>query len=143
VRHVFVESNWIFEFCSPRHRQGEQALELLRRATTTELVLHVPAICLREGAETVRRKCQPKYADLKEYRRWARANGRLNDVDFDAVGRFFASYQTDVISDLSTLDIRLEDLATNPKVDVFPLSDATPATSFALPVARHRTSGDG
>ena len=55
MRHVFVESNWVYDFCSPRHRRKPEVERLLERAAADDLRLYVPAICLREGGESVRR----------------------------------------------------------------------------------------
>gem|GEM_PF-6455922 len=59
MKHVFVESNWVYDFCSPVHHRKPEAERLWKRALARELRLHIPGICLREGAEAVRKKCQP------------------------------------------------------------------------------------
>jgi hypothetical protein len=54
MRHVFVESNWVFSSCAPRHLRSPFAELLLQKARAGELRLHLPAICLREGGDAIR-----------------------------------------------------------------------------------------
>jgi hypothetical protein len=74
MRHVFVETNWVFEFCAPAHRSTPEAQALAARAASGDLVLHVPAVSLREGANAIRQKCKPSAnKELRTFRLWAQA----------------------------------------------------------------------
>jgi hypothetical protein len=39
MRHVFVETNWIFDYAAPAHRKDPAAVELLERAGRGEVTL--------------------------------------------------------------------------------------------------------
>ncbi len=124
MKHVFVESNWVYDFCSPRHRRKPEAERLRDRAAAGDLRLHVPAICLREGGESVRRKCQPRVGDLGDYRRLAEQEGDLSAEHGAVVTTFFEHYQRDVRDDLNEIDARLNTLRETPGVEAFALSEA-------------------
>ncbi len=123
MKHVFVESNWIYDYCSPKHLRKPDAERLAERAAQGALVLHVPGICLREGASSVRRKSQPKDKDVKEYRRWAVQAGEISVADADAAVRVLERYRQRVATDLGDIDTRLDSLLPTVGVEVFGLSD--------------------
>jgi hypothetical protein len=124
MKHVFVESNWVYDFCSPQHRRKPEAERLRERAERGNLRLYVPGICLREGAESVRRKCQPRLGDLGDYRRSAEQRGGLSENDGAVVTRFFEQYHLDVRRDLDQIGARLDSLRRTTGVEAFALSDA-------------------
>lgn len=124
MKHVFVESNWVFDVCSPTHRRKPEAERLVERAKRGELELHLPGICLREGSESVRRKCQPRLGDLGEFRRMAEKAGRLSASDGATVTRLFEQYTADVRNDLDGIDAQLDALRRAPGLNVFALSDS-------------------
>lgn len=124
MKHVLVESNWVYDYCSPRHRRKPEAERLRERAEAGDLRLHIPGICLREGGEAVRRKCQPRLGDLAEYRRSAEQGGGLSAQDSAIVSRFFDQYHRDVRQDLDEIDDRLDQLRRAPGVESFALSEA-------------------
>jgi len=39
MKHVFVETNWVFELCAPAHRSTPEAKDLAVRAARGDLVL--------------------------------------------------------------------------------------------------------
>jgi hypothetical protein len=49
MRHVFVETNWVFDYAAPGHHKFLGAVTLLERARNGELQLHLPALCLTEA----------------------------------------------------------------------------------------------
>jgi hypothetical protein len=124
MKHVFVESNWVYDYCSPRHLRKPDAESLAGRAANGELVLHVPGICLREGASSVRRKSQPKDADIKEFRRWAAQAGEITPEDATAAVRFLDRYRLRITTDLNDINARLDALVASPGVDTFGLNEA-------------------
>ena len=123
MKHVFVESNWVFEYVEPEFKRKPAAAALVERAARGELRLHVPAICLREGAESVRRKSQPRH-ELGSFRRFAKKAGTLSDGDAVVVSRFLDLYDQSVQADLAAIDDRLDDLMRQPNVTSFALSEA-------------------
>ncbi|MCU0694562.1 MAG: hypothetical protein MUF54_24545 [Polyangiaceae bacterium] len=124
MKHVFVESNWVYDYCSPRHLRKPDAENLAGRAANGGIVLHVPGICLREGASSVRRKSQPKDADIKEFRRWAAQAGEITPEDATAAVRFLDRYRLRITTDLNDINARLDALVASPGVEAFGLNEA-------------------
>jgi hypothetical protein len=60
MRHVFVETNWVFGYAAPAHHKRLDAIDLLQRARDGEVHLHLPAPCLSEVRQPIRTKCQPR-----------------------------------------------------------------------------------
>jgi len=60
MRHVFVETNWVFAYAAPAHHKRLDAVELLARARANEVRIHLPAPCLTEARLPIMRKCQPR-----------------------------------------------------------------------------------
>jgi hypothetical protein len=124
MKHVFVESNWVYSYCLPQHRRKPEAERLLERVTAGDIKLYVPGICLREGADAVRRKCQPHIGDLAEYRRLALRRGSITAAEADFLDKFFNEHRDDVGRDLAGINSRLDELRANAGVDVFALSQS-------------------
>ena len=79
MRHLFVESNWVYASCAPEHLREPAAVLLLQKARNGELLLHLPALCLREGADAVRKKCQPRIPEeMRKFLRAARLGDKLS-----------------------------------------------------------------
>ena len=123
MKHVFVESNWVFEYVEPEFTRKPSAARLVDRAVAGELALHIPAICLREGAESVRRKCQPRH-EIGEFSGFARRKGMLKPEEAQIVIRFLEAFHRHVTEDIHGIDARLDDLLTKPNVKAFALSEA-------------------
>lgn len=123
MKHVFVETNWVFDFCAPAHGRKPEAEALAERAEAGELTLYLPGVALREGAETVRRKCQPRAEELKEFRRWAATNGKLTREVAANAGTFLDVYVNQVRADLAALPRRIDEIRSLVGVEVFGLSE--------------------
>jgi hypothetical protein len=109
MKHVFVETNWVFEFCAPAHRSTPEAHALAERAAKGDLVLHVPAVSLREGANAIRQKCQPSAnKELQEFRRWAEAKGKFGATTATEARTFLDAYVNSVNGDMATLEDRVD-----------------------------------
>jgi predicted nucleic acid-binding protein len=76
MNHVFVETNWVVDLYAPAHHRKNEAVRLAERARNREILLHMPAICLREAAHVLSQRFKPKGDDLKAFRRWALAPSR-------------------------------------------------------------------
>jgi predicted nucleic acid-binding protein len=124
-RAVLVETNWIVDVVAPAHLQSPQAKGLLQRAEAGEFELYVPAICLGEARKTIPRRFAPRARseDLRKFVRWAREEGRVADEDAKAAFRIFDKFDGLVGNELQRVSERLNDLAKNPSVNVFALSE--------------------
>jgi predicted nucleic acid-binding protein len=122
---VLVETNWVVDVIAPAHLQSPQAIQLLRRAQAGEFQLYVPAICLTEARETVPRRFTPRSRseDLRKFVRWARDEEKLRIDDANAAFRVFDLFDGLVANELTKVAERLNDLANEPSLNVFPLSE--------------------
>lgn len=75
MKHVIVESNWLYDVAAPRVMRKAAALELLDAAQSGSLRLPIPSIYFGEARRSILRKCRPKSQDLRAFRRWARVEG--------------------------------------------------------------------
>lgn len=132
MKHVLVESNWVFDFCAPAHRRTPDAVSLANRAARGELTLHLPHVALREGEEAIRRKCKPGLKDVRSHARWAVAEGRLTGEQRQAVDAFLVGFEAAFQSDLATLPARVNEVLELPGVDVFALDDEMLAKTLEL-----------
>ncbi|MEQ1566679.1 MAG: hypothetical protein ABMA64_13645 [Myxococcota bacterium] len=137
MKHVFVETNWLFDVVSPAHRREPDAVALLERAASGAIALHLPAICISEARKRIpERAAVKKEADaLRNFVRWARRDDRVTQGDADAVHRVLNQMESGVTTDLAHLDERLHDLVNRPGVDVFPLTE--PMHRRSLDLALH------
>jgi predicted nucleic acid-binding protein len=124
-RAILVETNWIVDVVAPAHLQSPQAKGLLQRAEAGDFELYVPAICLGEARKTIPRRFAPRARseDLRKFVRWAREEGRVADEDAKAAFRIFDKFGGLVGNELQRVSERLNDLAKNPSVNVFALSE--------------------
>lgn len=123
MRHVFVESNWVFGCCAPTHRQLPEALSLIEEARNGNISLHVPSICLREGAEAIRQKCQPRADDVRNFVRSALERGLLSAAQTDETRRFLQLYTSTISRELEDVQAKADSLRELPGIDVFGLTD--------------------
>lgn len=125
MRHVLVESNWVYECCAPTHLRRPSAERLLLRARAGKLRLHLPAICLREGGEAIRRKCQPRIPEeMSGFLAAARQGGALSHESSDLVFQALHLYRSTVTRELHVLNDTLESVRNAPGVEAFALSEA-------------------
>jgi predicted nucleic acid-binding protein len=80
MRHVFVETNWVFGYAAPAHHKQDAAVKLLDQARRNELRLHVPALCLMEARRPVMTQCQPRdeAKAIREFLSWAKDAGSIS-----------------------------------------------------------------
>ena len=125
-RAVLVETNWVVDVIAPAHLQSSQAINLLKRAEMGEIQLYVPAICLAEARETVPRRFAPRSRseNFRKFVTWARDEGRVTAEDTKVAFRVFDQFDSLVANELTQVAERLDDLAKNPSLIVFPLSEA-------------------
>ena len=124
MRHVFVESNWVFECCAPRHLRSPFAELLLQKARAGELTLHLPAICLREGGDAIRKKCQPRVPEeMSDFLTAARQQGSLSQENAHTVTQALNLSRATVRRELQSLNDTLDSIRTAPGVEAFALSE--------------------
>ncbi len=123
MKHVFVETNWVVDYCAPAHQRALAAINLLEAANSGTIQLHLPSPCLAEARSVIRIKFQPREADrLREYLKWAKANGYLDAAVEDATRRVLDQFEGLVKRDLDNLETRLQGLNSEPGLHIFPLN---------------------
>lgn len=132
MKHVFVETNWVFWYAAPEHRRLPGAVSLLERAESGEMMLHLPAVCLSEARATIPRRFKqrgegPDTQAIKRYLAWAKLHHRIADDEEAIVRRILDRFDSMVRAELDRLDRTLQDtllaLRSNPAVEVFALDD--------------------
>ena len=125
MRHVFVETNWVFAYAAPAHHKRSDAVELLNRATINEIQIHLPAICLNEGRFAVLRKCQPRNeADaIRQFLLRARSEEAISPDEERTVREVLDRFEQQVRTELHRLDAVLKSIRAEPGVEVFPLNE--------------------
>jgi predicted nucleic acid-binding protein len=137
MKHVFVETNWVVDYCAPAHRKGFAAAQLLDSARSGTLQLHLPSPCLAEAAGVIRKKFQPREPDaVREYLRWAKLNGHVDGGDESAARRVLDRFEKLVNDGLDTLDDRLSALRSEAGLEVSPLDEAMLERSVALAIEK-------
>lgn len=122
---VLVETNWVVDVIAPGHLQSPQAVQLLQRARDGEFELYVPAISLTEARETIPRRFAPRSVsqDMRKFVRWAREESRVTVEDAQVVFRVFDQFDGLVANELAKIPERLDNLASDPALTIFPLSE--------------------
>jgi hypothetical protein len=122
MRHVFVETNWVVDYCAPAHQRTLAAINLLEAARLGTISVHLPAPCLTEARSAIRTKFQPKEANrLREFLKWAKANGHLEAKVAEDTRRVLDQFERLVNQDLDNLEAKLDALKTEKGFEVFPL----------------------
>lgn len=133
MRHVFVETNWVVDYCAPAHQRALAAINLLEAAKAGTISLHLPAPCLNEARSAIRIKFQPKEANrLREFLKWAKANGHLEGKVVENTRHVLDQFEQLVKQDLDDLEARMEGLKTERGFRVFPLNSEMLARSISL-----------
>lgn len=134
MRHVFVETNWVFAYAAPGHHKRLDAVDLLSRARANELRIHLPAPCLTEARSAIMRKCQPRNeADaIRRFLQRAKAE-RTVSPDQDGTAReVLDRFEQQVRGELGQLDEVLKSIRTEPGVEIFALNERMLDRAIAL-----------
>jgi len=88
VRHVFIETNFLFSiFCMPSKRHRD-ALALKARFDAREIKLYVPYLCFQEARNLISKSLPGnRCSDLLEFHRFASMSGNA-DWNFEEVKKF-------------------------------------------------------
>ena len=137
MKHVFVETNWVVDYCAPAHKRGLAATQLLNLARSGTLRLHLPSPCLSEASGAIRKKFQPREANtIREYLKWARAGGQVDSGDEQVTRRVLDRFERLVNDDLDRLEDSLSALRFEAGLEVFPLSEAMLERSVGLTIEK-------
>jgi predicted nucleic acid-binding protein len=124
MKHVFVETNWVFEYGAPAHLRSSVALSLAEKASAGDLRLYIPSICLTEAARAVRKIDPRKVADdVRKYLSSAGGEGGLGAADSEATRRVLDRYEAAVQAELDRVEDRLGLLLSQPGIEVFALTE--------------------
>jgi predicted nucleic acid-binding protein len=133
MKDVFVETNWVVDYCAPAHQRVPAAVELLQAANAGIIKLHLPSPCISESRSVTRLRFQPREADsLRKYLKWAKAAGHVNIDDDEAARRVLEQFEVLVKRDLDNLEKTLEGLRAESGIEVFPLSEAMLERAISL-----------
>jgi predicted nucleic acid-binding protein len=133
MKHIFVETNWVVDYCAPAHQQALAAIRLLDTARSGTIQLHLPSPCLSEAAGAIRKKFQPREVDaFRQYLKWARINGHVEPKDEHVTRRVLDQFEKLVNNDLDRLEDKLSALRSEVGLEVFPLSHTMLERSIAL-----------
>ncbi|HUA19845.1 MAG TPA: hypothetical protein VMU80_10515 [Bryobacteraceae bacterium] len=134
MRHVFVETNWVYDRAAPAHHKGLAAVDLLRRAQAGEIKLHLPALCLAEARQAILTKCQPRHeADaIRQFLRRARPEKTLSEEQDRVTREVLDRFEQQVRNELKELSKTLDALHREPSLEVFALNDKMLETAVDL-----------
>jgi len=122
---VFVETNWVVDVIAPAHLQSLESAKLLEQANAGLVELYLPAICLTEARETVLRRFAPRSRsdDFRKFVKLTRDQGQITLEDANAAFRVFEKFDRLVAHELAETPKRIANLAKNPGLKIFPLSE--------------------
>jgi hypothetical protein len=125
MRHVFVETNWIFGYAAPAHHKRADAVGLLERARKGEVLLHTPALCLTEVRPPIMSKCQPRNeADaVRRFLLRAKSDGSISTEQDRATREVLDCFESQIRTELRELDDVLASLRRERGVEFFPLNE--------------------
>lgn len=125
MRHVFVEANWVFAYAAPAHHKRLDAIELLKRARSNEIRIHLPAPCLTEARLPIMRKCQPRNeADaIRQFLLRARSEKTVSPELERATREVLDRFEQQVRGELRQLDGVLKSIRTERGLELFPLEE--------------------
>jgi hypothetical protein len=133
VRHVFVETNWLVTLAAPASNPRPDALELRDSARDGRIRIYLPACCISEASQTIRKKFQPREAGrLRSFVEWAVENEHLDHKTAESARTMLSSFEGRVGSGLAKLKDTLRAITIAAGVDVLPLDDAVLDMSLDL-----------
>jgi hypothetical protein len=133
VRHVFLETNWLFDVAAPGYQRTPAAIELLNWANQGRIRIHIPACCIQEAKKTIRKRFQPREADrLRAFVRWAVEQGVVDDKAAESAREMLSAFQRHVTSELEALTDTLRAITSGAGIEVLPLDDAVLGMSLEL-----------
>jgi hypothetical protein len=134
MKNVFVETNWVVAFAAPSHQRVPDAVRLAERAQQGELRLYLPSICLAEARHPIRSKYQPRTTadSLRRYLAWATRAEDWDRNEHEIVRRALDRYESRVLAELEQLDNALQQMRSQPGIEVFALDEMMLERSIEL-----------
>jgi hypothetical protein len=134
MRHVFVETNWVFAYAAPAHRKRLDAVGLLEHAREGQVLIHLPATCITEARSAIQRKCQPRNeADaIRQFLLRARKEGTVPIEREGAAREVLDQFDQQVLGELREVPNILKALRTEPGLDLFALNEKMLDRAIAL-----------
>ncbi len=125
MRHVFVETNWVFAYAAPAHHKRLDAVDLLQRSRSGDLRLHLPSPCLTEARYPILTKCQPRNeADaIRRFLARARVEQTVSPEQEHVTREVLDRFERQVQAELRQLDDTLASLRRDPGLEVFALNE--------------------
>jgi len=125
MAHVFIESNWVFGYAAPGHHKLPDAVELLQRARSGEIMLHLPAPCLSEARQAISTKCQPRNeADaVRKFLLRAKHEGIVSRAQDQIAREVLDRFEQSVHAELRRLDEVIDSLREEPGLEIFSLNE--------------------
>src|SRR5580704_3592832 len=126
MRHVFVETNWVYAYVAPAHHKRLDAVELLQRARAGEVQLHLPSPCLSEVRHPILTKCQPRNeADaVRRFLVRARSEQTVSPEQERMTREVLDRFERQVHAELKQLDATIASLLGETGLEVFPLNES-------------------
>lgn len=124
MRHVFVETNWVFGYAAPAHHKRLDAVELLQRSRAGEVLLHLPSPCLTEARRAILARCQPRQeADvIRQFLLRAQAEGSISREENLITREMLNRFEQKVKAEIKQLDETLASLLREPGLEIFALN---------------------
>lgn len=129
-----METNWVVDCAAPAHNKVQAALDLLQKASKSEIQLHLPAICLAEARHPLSAKFQTRQAAdrIRQFVTWAITTDQLRAEQGEAIRSGIDLMENVVKNDLQRIELTLRTLAQNRGLDVFPMNAVMLARSTGL-----------
>jgi hypothetical protein len=126
VRRVFVETNWVVDYAAPSPFRVEDAIELLARARSSDVCLHLPAVCLVEAQPALWRRYEPRETadSVRQFLKWARLGNVMTAEEEDTVRTALDRFESQVRNERQALASVIDALRREPNVELFALCDA-------------------
>lgn len=133
MKHVFVETNWVVDFCAPPHRVIPAAFDLASAAANQEIRLYLPSVCLSGSRYAIKQKYQAReVAPIRDFLRWSKSKGNLEDQPAGTVRMVVDEYEKTVNQHLEKIEELLRAIPAMDGVEVFALNDSMLELSLKL-----------
>ncbi len=124
IRHLFVETNWLYSYAARSHHQMPAAVTLLDRAQQGDFILHIPNLAFAEARQSIQTKCQPVDGPgIHRCIRWAYNSGELDDDEAERAHRVAESYVRELHRELDDVPSILKRVSELSCVKMFALDD--------------------
>ncbi len=136
MRHVLVETNWVWGYAAPAHHKDLKAVDLLRRAAVGELQMHLPAPCLTEARYSILARCQPRReaGALRSFLARVVVERTLSTEHQRVTREVLDRFEAQIHAELGQVENILSSLVSAAGLQVFPLNQRMLDRAVALSV---------